>query len=104
MARAEVIDITKLSGDTVKFGATVTVIDGGGGYTLLDGPFAVGITGAFDGGLVTQPLREENGEVIIHPGPGPGFSLDESAVQHAHPTEPLSGASSPAFHLEAYCQ
>ena len=27
LARAEVIDITKLSGDTVKFGATVTVID-----------------------------------------------------------------------------
>jgi transcription elongation factor GreA len=25
--RAEIIDITKLSGDTVKFGATVTVID-----------------------------------------------------------------------------
>lgn len=27
IARAEVIDITKLSGDTVKFGATVTVVD-----------------------------------------------------------------------------
>jgi transcription elongation factor GreA len=27
VARAEVIDITKLSGDTVKFGATVTVLD-----------------------------------------------------------------------------
>jgi transcription elongation factor GreA len=27
LARAEVIDITKLSGDTVKFGATVTLID-----------------------------------------------------------------------------
>ena len=27
LARAEVIDIAKLSGDTVKFGATVTVID-----------------------------------------------------------------------------
>jgi transcription elongation factor GreA len=27
LARAEVIDISKLSGDTVKFGATVTVID-----------------------------------------------------------------------------
>lgn len=27
MARAEVIDVTKLSGDTVKFGATVTVAD-----------------------------------------------------------------------------
>jgi transcription elongation factor GreA len=27
LARADVIDITKLSGDTVKFGATVTVID-----------------------------------------------------------------------------
>jgi transcription elongation factor GreA len=28
LARAEIIDITKLSGDTIKFGATVTVIDG----------------------------------------------------------------------------
>ncbi len=27
LARAEVIDVSKLSGDTVKFGATVTVID-----------------------------------------------------------------------------
>lgn len=27
LARAEVIDVTKLSGDTIKFGATVTLID-----------------------------------------------------------------------------
>src|SRR3954462_3791044 len=27
LARADVIDITKLSGDTVKFGATVTLVD-----------------------------------------------------------------------------
>jgi len=27
MARAEVIDVSKLSGDTVKFGATVTLVD-----------------------------------------------------------------------------
>src|SRR6266478_4640978 len=27
LARAEVIDITKLSGDTIKFGATVTLVD-----------------------------------------------------------------------------
>jgi transcription elongation factor GreA len=27
LARAEVIDVSKLSGDTVKFGATVTVVD-----------------------------------------------------------------------------
>jgi transcription elongation factor GreA len=27
LARAEVIDVSKLSGDTVKFGATVTIID-----------------------------------------------------------------------------
>src|SRR5579863_10368981 len=27
LARAEVIDVSKLSGDTVKFGATVTLID-----------------------------------------------------------------------------
>src|SRR5207244_9905063 len=27
LARAEVIDVSKLSGDTVKFGATVTLVD-----------------------------------------------------------------------------
>jgi transcription elongation factor GreA len=27
LARAEVIDVSKLSGDTIKFGATVTLID-----------------------------------------------------------------------------
>src|SRR3954469_3061557 len=27
LARAEVIDVTKLSGDTIKFGATVTLVD-----------------------------------------------------------------------------
>ena len=31
LARAEVIDVSKLSGDTVKFGATVTLIDVGTG-------------------------------------------------------------------------
>ena len=48
---------------------------------LLDGPFAVRITGAFDGDLVTQPLRVENGEVIVPPGPGLGVTLDESALR-----------------------
>jgi transcription elongation factor GreA len=27
LARADIIDITKLSGDTIKFGATVTLVD-----------------------------------------------------------------------------
>src|SRR5437016_14572806 len=31
LARAEIIDVCKLSGDTIKFGATVTVIEGGTG-------------------------------------------------------------------------
>jgi transcription elongation factor GreA len=31
LARAEIIDISKLSGDTIKFGATVTVIEEGTG-------------------------------------------------------------------------
>src|SRR6266403_5355549 len=31
LARAEVIDVSKLSGDTIKFGATVTLIDEGTG-------------------------------------------------------------------------
>jgi len=31
LARAEIIDVSKLSGDTIKFGATVTVIEEGTG-------------------------------------------------------------------------
>ena len=31
LARAEIIDVSKLSGDTIKFGATVTVIEEGSG-------------------------------------------------------------------------
>ncbi len=31
LARAEIIDVSKLSGDTIKFGATVTVIEEGAG-------------------------------------------------------------------------
>ena len=27
LARADIIDVSKLSGDTIKFGATVTVVD-----------------------------------------------------------------------------
>ena len=31
LARAEIIDVSKLSGDTIKFGATVTVMEEGSG-------------------------------------------------------------------------
>lgn len=47
---------------------------------LLDGPFAVGITGAFSADTVTQPLTMEGSHVLVPSGPGLGVTLDEDAV------------------------
>jgi muconate cycloisomerase len=48
---------------------------------LLDGPFAVGISGALDADLVAEPLRIEKGNVVVPSGPGLGVTLDEGAIR-----------------------
>lgn len=48
---------------------------------LLDGPFAVGISGALGADIVTEPLKVENGAVIVPDGPGLGVTLDEDAIK-----------------------
>lgn len=48
---------------------------------LLDGPFAVGISGALDTDIVTNPLRVENGAVIVPDAPGLGVTLDDDAIK-----------------------
>jgi transcription elongation factor GreA len=57
LARAEVIDITKLSGDTVKFGATITVIDEDSGdkqvWKIVGEPEADAKSGTIS---ITSPL------------------------------------------------
>jgi muconate cycloisomerase len=48
---------------------------------LLDGPFAVGISGALDTDIVTEPLKVESGAVIVPDAPGLGVTLDEDAIK-----------------------
>ena len=47
---------------------------------LLDSPFAVGISGAFAGDVVREPLVVDNGAVRVPEGPGLGVTLDEEAI------------------------
>ncbi len=47
---------------------------------LLDGPFAVGVSGAFSRDVVREPLAVENGCVRVPEGPGLGVTLDEDAI------------------------
>ena len=47
---------------------------------LLDGPFAVGITGAFARDVVENSLVVENGAVRVPEGPGLGITLDDEAI------------------------
>jgi muconate cycloisomerase len=47
---------------------------------LLDGPFAVGISGAFARDVVENPLVVENGAVKVPEGTGLGITLDEEAI------------------------
>lgn len=48
---------------------------------LLDGPFAVGITGAFSVDTVTRPLTMNGSHVLVPSEPGLGVTLDEDAVR-----------------------
>lgn len=48
---------------------------------LLDGPFAVGISGALDTDIVIDPLKVENGAVIVPDTPGLGVTLDDEAIK-----------------------
>jgi muconate cycloisomerase len=48
---------------------------------LLDGPFAVGITGAFAADTVAEPLTMEGSRVLVPSGPGLGVTIDEAAVK-----------------------
>jgi len=47
---------------------------------LLDGAFAVGISGAFARDVVRDPLVVENGAVRVPDGPGLGVTLDDEAI------------------------
>ena len=48
---------------------------------LLDGPFAVGVTGAFAADIVEAPLQVEGGAVRVSDQPGLGVTLDEAAIR-----------------------
>lgn len=47
---------------------------------LLDGPFAVGISGALAADPVVTPLRMEGNRVLVPDAPGLGVELDDDAV------------------------
>jgi muconate cycloisomerase len=47
---------------------------------LLDGPFAVGVSGAFAADVVEKPLVVENGCVRVPDDPGLGVTLDDEAI------------------------
>ncbi len=47
---------------------------------LMEGVFAVGVSGALAADVVQDPIRPENGEIHIPEGPGLGFELDEDRL------------------------
>ena len=47
---------------------------------LMEGVFAVGVTGALADDVVTAPLKPENGAIRIPDGPGFGVEMDEDRV------------------------
>ena len=49
---------------------------------LIDGAFAVGLSGLLETDIITKPLVLENGEIRIPTGPGLGVELDLDAVNH----------------------
>ena len=47
---------------------------------LMEGVFAVGVSGALAADIVTEPIMSEDGEVPIPCGPGLGVELDMDRV------------------------
>ena len=47
---------------------------------LMEGVFAVGVSGALAGDVVTEPLAPENGEIPVPKGPGLGVELDAEKI------------------------
>jgi transcription elongation factor GreA len=86
LSRAEIIDITKLSGDTVKFGARVTLID-----EETDGKTSYQIVGEFEADVkkgkisVASPIAraiigKKLGDSVEVNTPGGGKSYEIAAV------------------------
>ncbi|WP_320177907.1 enolase C-terminal domain-like protein [Roseovarius pacificus] len=48
---------------------------------LLDGPFAMGVSGELVGDVGVSPLRIEDGTLIVPDGPGLGFIPDEDQIR-----------------------
>ena len=48
---------------------------------LLDGPFAMGISGNLESDVVTEPLRVEGRFAHVPTGPGLGMTLDEAIIK-----------------------
>lgn len=47
---------------------------------LMEGVFAVGVSGALAADVVREPIRPQNGEIAIPDGPGLGIELDEDRI------------------------
>src|SRR5437899_2691520 len=48
--------------------------------TLMEGVFAVGVSGALGADIVTEPIVPVNGEIRVPSGPGLGVELDADAI------------------------
>lgn len=60
--------------------ASVAQMCGSWPTPLMAGVFAVGVSGALAEDIVQNPIRPENGEILIPEGPGLGVTLDEDAL------------------------
>jgi muconate cycloisomerase len=50
------------------------------GDTLVDGPFAMGVSGELEFDVVVAPLETNNGRLRVSDAPGLGITLDEDSV------------------------
>jgi L-alanine-DL-glutamate epimerase-like enolase superfamily enzyme len=60
--------------------AAVAQICGAWPAPLMEGVFAVGVTGALATDIVTNPIVPENGEIAVPTGPGLGVDLDMDRI------------------------